>query len=461
MAESAVYMPSSRTGKSLIYRGFMYRLNSRSDTKQYFKCHLGCKATAVVQDGYVISSRGQHEGHHLGDTERIHRKMAITTIKKRCTESLVQPIPSIYKDHLLSADVNTENSAFHPTFASVKTILQRERSKCRPVLPVSRMELNLPEEFTQTRQGEPFLIANDGEEDRIMVFSTAAHLEVLCQSEIVLGDGTFKSSPQLFSQIYIIFGVHLGTVFPLVYALLPNKSESIYLRLLECIKTACLKISLVWNPKVFQTDFEMAMITAVRKALPFANTRGCLFHLAQSIWRYVQKVGLQVDYQRVPAIKKFVRRLASFALVPPWMLDEAWILVTDIAPADDRVTKLLDYFVDTYLSEDAFFKVHFWNHWHTTDRRTNNDLEGYNFSMNNGLVPKHGNIFKVVRYLMDEEDIIRKRILMRRAGQAVCVKNRKFTALDKQIDELKYQLTSNQRSLESYIDTVKYTLKLH
>ena len=55
----------------------------------------------------------------------------------------------------------------------------------------------------------------------------------LSDSNTWLGDGTFKVSPALFSQIYSIHGVIRDSVIPLVYAMLPDKTVLTYHQLFE------------------------------------------------------------------------------------------------------------------------------------------------------------------------------------------------------------------------------------
>ena len=69
------------------------------------------------------------------------------------------------------------------------------------------------------------------------MFSTEANLNLLEKTRVIFSDGTFAAVPtKLFHQLYSIHGVILGAVMPLVFALLPNKTQATYNRLLEKIK---------------------------------------------------------------------------------------------------------------------------------------------------------------------------------------------------------------------------------
>lgn len=96
----------------------------------------------------------------------------------------------------------------------------------------------------------------------------------------------------LFGQLYIIHVKQFNIVFPVVYALLPNKSKNTYKKLLQVIKE--LKQNL--NPATIMTDFEQAAISAFQEEFPDNRGFGCFFHLTQNVWRRIQLEGLQVRF---------------------------------------------------------------------------------------------------------------------------------------------------------------------
>ena len=50
------------------------------------------------------------------------------------------------------------------------------------------------------------------------------------------------------------------------------------------------------QPITIMTDFEQAMMDAIAEEFPGAQSRGCLFHYTQALWRKIQVLGLQEDY---------------------------------------------------------------------------------------------------------------------------------------------------------------------
>ncbi len=73
-------------------------------------------------------------------------------------------------------------------------------------------DFEVPPLYTITHSGEEFLIYDSIHKKlggRLMIFSTKLLLKTLCSCEVILIDGTFKTRPVLFSQVYVIMGQHL------------------------------------------------------------------------------------------------------------------------------------------------------------------------------------------------------------------------------------------------------------
>ena len=95
----------------------------------------------------------------------------------------------------------------------------------------------IPEPLKLTHSGDTFLYFDSGKSDsRVLVFATLPALDLLSQSEICHCDGTFSVAPIVFYQVYTIHGVIENAVIPLVYALLPNKTQDTNEKLFGCLE---------------------------------------------------------------------------------------------------------------------------------------------------------------------------------------------------------------------------------
>jgi len=102
-------------------------------------------------------------------------------------------------------------------------------------------------------------------------------------------DGTFKSCPKPFCQLYTILA-YVNTVYiPLVFALLPDKTQSTYETLFHHILTQCEVTGLQFEPESVLMDFEKAAMNAVEAKFSQTRLIGCRFHLGQS-WCDASKV---------------------------------------------------------------------------------------------------------------------------------------------------------------------------
>jgi hypothetical protein len=159
-------------------------------------------------------------------------------------------------------------------------------------------DIELIEELTKTIENELFLWADTGKDDpeRTLVFSTTHFYDKLNDFETWYFDGTFDVVPRMFKQMVTINVIHRGKCIPILYALLTNKSEKIYTKLLKLIfENENSNIQIV-APKFFMVDFEKAIVNSVEKYFPATTVKLCYFHFTQSMWRNVQKKGLVDDF---------------------------------------------------------------------------------------------------------------------------------------------------------------------
>ena len=147
----------------------------------------------------------------------------------------------------------------------------------------------IPEPLKLTHSGDTFLYFDSGKSDsRVLVFATLPALDLLSQPEICHCDRTFSVAPVVFYQVYTIHGVTENAVIPLVYALLPNKTQDTYEKLFGCLEQIGKKVVI---------DFEAAVRNAIRKMQSDIENQFCFFfHLGQGIWRNVQQLRFTRKY---------------------------------------------------------------------------------------------------------------------------------------------------------------------
>ena len=175
------------------------------------------------------------------------------------------------------------------------------------------------------------------------IFSTSTNLDLLNRSRLWFADGTFKTVPQIFYQLYTIHAFSNGRVFPCVYALLSDKKEETYNTFFLQIKI--LKIGL--NPSHISIDFEQAAINAFRATFPVTAIDGCFFHFSQNIYRKVQSEGLQHQYIADETFSNNVKMLAAIAFVP--LNDVINAFETVVGQMPEQLDPIIDYFEKNYI----------------------------------------------------------------------------------------------------------------
>ena len=74
---------------------------------------------------------------------------------------------------------------------------------------------------------------------RILFFSSNEHLKMLCRGSQLLGDGTFKTTPGLWYQTFIVsVQVDKETFIPCSFFLLPDKTKESYLMMFQMLHEA-------------------------------------------------------------------------------------------------------------------------------------------------------------------------------------------------------------------------------
>ena len=98
---------------------------------------------------------------------------------------------------------------------------------------------------------------------RRRVSATDESLHVLCRANMWFMDGNFSLAPAVFDQPYV-FRAPLGTrCISCVHALLPGKSEMVYMEMLEAVTDVCVSLGFNADPTTIVTDLEMAAMQDV------------------------------------------------------------------------------------------------------------------------------------------------------------------------------------------------------
>ena len=100
----------------------------------------------------------------------------------------------------------------------------------------SQQELVLPSKMLENR-GVSILIGDTGpHEERILCFGVERHFQLLEETSVLLGDGTFQVTPNLWTQQYSLHVVLQGFTIPVLFFVIPGKTKALYTRLLRIVR---------------------------------------------------------------------------------------------------------------------------------------------------------------------------------------------------------------------------------
>ena len=323
-------LQSSRGGYKLAENGFLYDKQRKVGDIIHWQCEQRsiCKARLFTKHSEIVRRSNDHI--HEADENRISCYETKTRIKRKA-ESTQDSTHQIVGNSLLT--VSEGIAAKLPKLDSLKRTIQRQcqRVLAAPAQPLNLLELEIPMEYRSTAKGEIFLLYDSGPSpERILIFGTCQNVDMLINSQHWLADGTFKTAPTLFQQVYVIHALRGGPnplldghVLPSLFILLPNKTQVTYTRMWNQIQLLCPHA----HPLHMLMDFEKASINSFQQLWPNTQVKGCFFHLTQNVWRKVQGVGLQARYSQDAELAIRIRLLPALAFAAPDEVPQLFALV--------------------------------------------------------------------------------------------------------------------------------------
>lgn len=302
--------------------GFIYTQDNEGPGGiKYFKCSKKssrkCGGRGMLEDG-VFSHTKSH--NHAPDASAIERAVARAEMRQRAEETM-EPVEEIRR----SSEAGLSQCAREemPLAGDVNRSINRYRARVHGARaqPRDAEELDVTG-FTETtgRPGTPpgrFLLYDsqqDGEYrgKRMLLFASDWGLEQLSLHQNWAADGTFRVSPDVFSQLYTVHASVMGYAVPCAYILLDEKTEAAYRQMLRKLRTEIERIHPEFvSDGTIMTDMERAAMNAFEEIFPEKAQTVCFFHLCQAVWRKTRDCGLQAAYAEDADLALKVRNYIS------------------------------------------------------------------------------------------------------------------------------------------------------
>ena len=205
--------------------------------------------------------------------------------------------------------------------------IYRVRRKSQPNLPKSREDVHtvLENYPVVTNKSETFLQVNDAE-NGLAILTCTKNLKCLCAVDEIFMDGTFKCCPKFFTQLHTIHDFTNGNYIPLVFMLLPGKSEEVYNLCFSKLIMLCQERKFEFCPSVIHVDFEERVMVVMRALFPSTDIKCCRFHLAQAWWQKIQSLGLSKEYKDCSTdIGTWLNRFFGLPFLPYREVEDAFV----------------------------------------------------------------------------------------------------------------------------------------
>ncbi|KAG0441372.1 hypothetical protein DMUE_1095 [Dictyocoela muelleri] len=189
------FIKSQRGRKVILYQGYSYNLHRSETDRSTWRCRdRKCKKRLYLKNEQFAGSiphsheisLEMNEADYLRDKAR-NRSLAVSERPR----GIIKKEFGIVNTSILKHLPMTRNFIDNITKFSKKNNISNNYSE-------------IPSEIRTTYADELFLLHDSGQEteNRFLIFSTESHLSYLKKSDFWYCDGTFKSCPRGFEQLY-------------------------------------------------------------------------------------------------------------------------------------------------------------------------------------------------------------------------------------------------------------------
>ncbi|XP_053946208.1 uncharacterized protein LOC128855375 [Anastrepha ludens] len=479
--------------------GYLYYKHSgRIGETAYWNCRRKpeCNARVTTYGGphNIRVLKGLDESKHIlhaPNPEEVEALRVMNRIKRKATENLEAPPAQILRTEL--RNVSPAVLAEMPNRINSRKSLSRERLKDFPSNPRTLRELqDIPGFYQNSLNGDKFLIYDSYENDedsefgRILVFATPENLRQLFRSILWFADGTFKTAPSIFFQVFAILGAvtqpdsrgkpqTIG--LPFVYALLENKEQKVYEKVFSVVLQEAERLGIdISLPIKVMTDFELAIINAVKIVIGEDKARCCFFHLCQNMYRHIQSEGLQKMYcdPEDRSVKVATHMICALAFVPHQNIAREFETLKNEIPKEMR--PISKYFDATYVrgkpAKGRRKQVHpryapdLWCQYDAVIQqtaRTNNISEGWHNRLQVVIGKDHPSFYIFLSELQKEQSDTE--IMMRQLQSGQQVKKNKYSKRLKHEQRIfnivsKYHEYVDNNDIVTYLKTLGYYIRM-
>ena len=425
---------SQKKKKMIVVNGYIMQKDKNRNDLYYWDCKhrshtsagrnsgICCngRASTIYIDG-VHKLRSSKNHNHAPDTSNQIVIAKVREIKSIASSNQDQPSRII---QVATNQMGTVCRSQMPSNTALTKMIKRAQNRNNPREPNTLVELIVPDDLKFTNNNKLFLLRqSDIGNEKVLLFSTENNLKKLAESNYWIMDGTFKTAPNMFLQIYSIHapvgGKENSRILPLVYFVMSRKSEEAYKRAFEDLCDSAAEYNIKLAPSFIITDFEKAAINAALAEFPGAINKGCFFHLCQNIWRKIQNSGLATLYGDDENFCLLMRHIGALAFLPSSEIIDAFESVKSILP--DNAAEVVSWFDENYVNGRVrrtyrngrearvppLFPPEMWSVFQNNNigfPRTQNKVEGWHRRWQLLVGRNHPGVFHLIKELKKEQE---------------------------------------------------------
>ncbi len=231
------FVPSlRRRGKNLIVEGFRFKKNLSKPKAIHFICvEQNCRSRLIMDFDQTKITTYSNNQTHDPDFEYLAEHESRHSIFEMIDKNPTQKIKSLY---MIAVENATTNAIFlPPPFSKIRTSLIRRRNRQLPPIPHSFRDVDIVSPWSDTFDCQSFLLDKNNERG-IVIFISLRALSYLSKSSVIFCDGTFKTAPRPYEQIYTVFAViDEKWKVPVCWSLMNGKTEDHYKYLLQTLSS--------------------------------------------------------------------------------------------------------------------------------------------------------------------------------------------------------------------------------
>ena len=485
---------NNKGGEKLCYGGYSYTKKATTLSTKRWECTkrkaFSCNGK-VITDFQILTIISFKDHNHLPDLTAIKCAKVHTNMKENALQGrgntrqivLDAMVPLSQDEQIAMGEMET-----------IKRRIRRYRCAGRPNEPRSLQDLKIEGEWAFTKGPNPqnFLLHDNGinSRNRILIFGTDEGFLHLAESEIWYMDGTFSCAPNLFQQIYIIRAPLGESAVTCVYAFLTGKSQEIYEEMLQAIIDEGNDRGIQMNVNMTMTDFEIAMMNAIRNKLGHhIKIKACFYHLTQSTFRKIQELGLTSLYINDRNVRHVCGMIDGLAFVPLNRVSDGMQYIKNNAPAE--LQELIDYFDKTYVTGTyratrprnfhgqngrprrnvvnlrrvpPLFPPSIWNMCEITinnQSRTNNLCESWNRGFKDLVGYSHPSIWTAIECIRKDAAGVSTDLVKNNRGQILKKRTRRETvAQQRKIRDICMAYVNGQKTLTEMLQVIGHNIRL-